>query len=303
MICNQHTLSRTYTFRGQGLHTGKPVKMKVGPAPADTGIVFLRSDLGDDCRVEAFAENVTTTTRSTTISSYGFSVITIEHIMSALTGLGIDNALVSLDNDEVPILDGSARNYAEMFSLDPLVDQGVARHYIPLPEAVEVRDEKSGSWVRIEPADAPSFDVTVDFGSRVVGIQKAHWDESVDYAKELAPCRTFVFFHEVEFLLKNNLIKGGDVDNAIVVVEYPVEPEKLHEIALAINKPRLEVTPEGYLNTIRLHFPDEIGRHKLLDLIGDMRLVGGYLNAKVTAYKPGHTINTMAAKAVRKLLK
>ena len=303
MNCNQKTLSRTYTFRGHGLHTGKPVKMKVGPAPADAGITFLRSDLGEGCKVRAFAENVTTTTRSTTISDYAFSVVTIEHIMSALTGLGIDNALISLDNDEVPILDGSARLYAEAFKSDPLVDQGVPRHYIALPEAVEVRDEKSGAWVRVEPAASPSFDVTVDFGSKVLGVQSAHWDETVDYAAEIASCRTFVFFHELEFLFKNNLIKGGDVDNAIVVVEHPVTPEQIKELALAMNKPRLAVTPEGYLNTIRLHFPDEIGRHKLLDLIGDMRLVGGFLNAKVTAYKPGHTINTLAAKAVRKLLK
>ncbi|MBR5700269.1 MAG: UDP-3-O-acyl-N-acetylglucosamine deacetylase [Bacteroidales bacterium] len=303
MIVNQKTLSKTYVFRGHGLHTGKPVKMKVGPAPVDAGISFLRSDLGEDCRVKAFAENVTTTTRSTTISDYPYSVVTIEHIMSALTGLGIDNALVSLDNDEVPILDGSARLYAEAFAKDPLVDQGVPRHYITLPEAVELRDEKSGSWIRIEPSDRPSIDVTIDFNSHVVGVQSAHWDEEVDYAREIAPCRTFVFFHELQFLFKNNLIKGGDVDNAIVVVEHPVTDEQIGEIADAMGKHKLSVTPEGYLNTIRLHFPDEIGRHKLLDIIGDMRLVGGFLNAKVTAYKPGHTINTLAAKAVRKLLK
>ena len=303
MHCNQHTLSRTFIFRGHGLHTGKPVKMKVGPAPADSGITFLRSDLGDGCRVAAFAENVTTTTRSTTISSYAFSVVTIEHIMSALTGIGIDNALISLDNDEVPILDGSARLYAEAFSADRLVDQGVPRRYIALPEAVEVRDEQSGSWVRLEPSDRPSFDVTVDFGSKVVGIQHAHWDEDVDYAREIAPCRTFVFFHEVEFLFKNNLIKGGDVDNAIVVVENPVEPERIEQLAGLLNKPSLKIDANGYLNNLKLHFPDEIGRHKLLDLIGDIRLTGGFLAAKVTAYKPGHTINTMAAKAVRKLLK
>ena len=303
MICNQKTLSRTYTFRGHGLHTGKPVKMKVGPAPADAGITFWRSDLGEGCKVKAFAENVSTTTRSTTISAYAFSVVTIEHIMSALTGMGIDNALISLDNDEVPILDGSARQYAEVFAADNLVDQGVPRHYIDLPEPIEVRDERSGSWVRLEPAGRPSFDVTVDFGSRVVGVQSAHWDEDVDYAAEIASCRTFVFFHELEFLFKNNLIKGGDVDNAIVVVEQPVPEEKIRELGDALNRPKLSVTPEGYLNTIRLHFPDEIGRHKLLDIIGDIRLVGGFLNARVTAYKPGHTINTMAAKAVRKLLK
>ena len=219
------------------------------------------------------------------------------------TGMGIDNALIALDNDEVPILDGSARIYAEAFLGDKTVDQGIPRRYINLPESVEVRDEKSGAWVRIEPATEPSYDVTVDFGSRVLGVQTAHWDENVNYAREIAPCRTFVFFHELEFLFKNNLIKGGDVDNAIVVVENPVSQEQIENLAGFLNKPALKVGEDGYLNNLKLHFPDEIGRHKLLDLIGDIRLSGGFLSARVTAYKPGHTINTLAAKAVRKLLK
>ena len=153
--------------------------------------------------------------------------------------------------------------------------------------------------MRITPADVPSMDITVDFGSRVLGVQTAHWDESTDYAKEIGPCRTFVFFHEIEYLFQNNLVKGGDVDNAIVIVEHPVQPEQVERLSALFNVPELAINDNGYLNNLKLHFPNECGRHKLLDLIGDLRLAGGYLKAKVTAFKPGHTINTRTAKAIR----
>lgn len=298
----QHTLSKSWEFSGKGLHTGTFSTMKVGPAPENTGIVFHRMDLGD-VPVHALAENVTSTARSTTIGEGNAEVHTIEHIMSALTGMGIDNARIDLDNLEVPILDGSARFYAEAFAKDGLVEQSTDRKYITVPEPVEIRDGKSGSWVRIEPAERLSFESTVNFDSSVLGVQKASWDEGMDYGKELAVCRTFVFFHEIEYLLSNNLIKGGDTDNALIVVEHPVSQQQLDDMASAMGRPRLHVTPEGYLSNAELNFPNEIGRHKLLDLIGDIRLCGGFLSAKVTAYKPGHTINTNCAKAFRKLVK
>ena len=182
------------------------------------------------------------------------------------------------------------------------MDQGVPRVYIDIPQTLEIRDGKTGSWIRIEPAVAPSADITVDFGSRILGVQSSHWDESVDYAREIGVCRTFCFFHEIEYLFKNNLIKGGDVDNAIVIVEHPVSAEQLASIATLLSMPDLTVTDQGYLNNLQLHFPDECGRHKLLDLLGDLRLAGGWLNARVTAFKPGHTLNTQAAKALRAIL-
>ena len=303
MHANQQTLAREYTFEGKGLHTGTTARMTLKPAPADSGIVFRRTDLGEDAQVRAVAENVTSTARSTTLADGPVSVVTVEHVLSALSGLGIDNAFIEIDNIEVPILDGSARYYVEAIGADTPVDQGVPRAYIDIPETVEVKDEKSGSWIRIEPADAPSMDVTVDFNSRVLGVQTAHWDAGTDYASEIGVCRTFVFFHEIEFLFKNNLIKGGDVDNAIVIVEYPVSDEQLASLAGLFNRPALKITRSGYLNNLRLRFSNECGRHKLLDLMGDMRLSGGFLNARVTAYKPGHTLNTQAAKALRALLK
>ena len=302
MHCNQHTLSGECIFEGKGLHTGKISKMTVKPAPADSGIRFHRTDLGPDAIVEALAGNVSSTARSTTISSGEASVATVEHILSALTGMGIDNAFIEIDNVEVPILDGSARYYVEAFGKKGTVDQGVPRHWINIPEAVEISDEKTGSFVRIEPALSPSVSVSVDFNSRVLGVQQASWDLSTDYAREIGPCRTFVFFHELEFLFRNNLIKGGDVDNAIVIVEHPVSAEQLASLSALFGKPSLEITGEGYLNNLELHFPNECGRHKLLDLLGDLRLTGGFLNARITAFKPGHTINTAAAKAIRALL-
>ena len=303
MHCNQNTLKKSYYFQGKGLHTGTYAHMKLLPAPAGSGISFRRSDLRGKPVIEALAENVTNTARSTTISHNEALVVTIEHVMSALTGLGVDNAVIELDNIEVPILDGSARPYCEAILKDGLEDQGVPRQYIDVPQSLEIRDDRSGSWVRIDPSAAPSAEITVDFNSKILGIQSAHWDQGVNYAREIGVCRTFVFFHEIEYLFRNNLIKGGDVDNAIVIVENPVNEEQLSSISYLFNLPNIRITDEGYLNNLELHFPDECGRHKLLDLLGDLRLAGGYLNARITAYKPGHSINTKAAKALRALLK
>ena len=297
----QHTLNSACQFHGKGLHTGRIAEMTVKPAPAGTGIVFLRKDIGTEAFVAALAENVSSTARSTTISSGEVSVSTIEHLMSALTGMGIDNAIVELDNVEVPILDGSALLYVKAFAGN-VVEQDAERVYLDIPEDIELKDEKTGSWVKLTPADKPSFEITADFNSHVLGVQKASWTLSDNYAEEIGPCRTFVFFHEVEFLLANNLVKGGDVDNAIVIVEHPVSDEQLDRVAKLFNQPKLGVSESGYLSNLKLHFPNECGRHKLLDMIGDMRLAGGYLNAAVTAFKPGHTINTNTAKAVRALL-
>ena len=278
MPVNQHTLKTNYSFEGKGLHTGTYSHMTVMPAAADTGIRFQRTDLPGQPVIEASARNVTKTTRSTTIACGEAEAVTIEHIMSVLTGLGVDNAFIQLDNLEVPILDGSARPYLEAFLKDGLQDQGVPRRYIDIPMAIEVRSPQSGSWVRIEPADKPSAQITVDFNSPVLGVQSVSWEEATDYAKEIGPCRTFCFYREIEPMLKGGLIKGGDLSNALVV------------------------TDDGYMGDPVLHFPDECGRHKMLDLIGDMRLAGGYLNARVSAFKPGHYINTKAAKALLALL-
>ena len=305
MQLKQHTVGKIYSFEGKGLHTGKVSRIMVSPAPVGYGIRFRRTDIGEDAVIDAVAENVSSTARSTTISKGDMSVMTIEHLMSALTGMGVDNALVDIDNVEVPILDGSAKPYIDAIwqGGKGIVEQDAPRKYLELASPVEIRNEETGAYVRIEPADEPSYDLTIDFNSRVLGVQTAHWDPSIAYTDEIGICRTFVFFHEIEYLFRNNLIKGGDVDNAIVIVEHPVSQEQLGHMSQLFNVPALGVQSDGYLDNIHLRFPNECARHKLLDLIGDLRLAGGFLKARITAYKAGHTINTRAASAVRKSLK
>ena len=299
----QQTLRKSYSFEGKGLHTGKVARMIVGPAPVDTGIIFRRTDLGEGAQVEALAENVSSTARSTTISNGEASVSTIEHVLSALTGMGVDNAYIDIDNIEVPILDGSAKPYIDAIWADGFEQQDAPRRYIEMKETVEIVNEEKGSIVRIEPAEEFSYSIKVDFNSRVLGVQNAQWNPSVEYPKEVGVCRTFVFFHEIEFLFNNGLVKGGDVDNAIVIVEHPVTKEQVENMSSLFNIPALEVREDGYLSNLQLRFDNECARHKLLDLIGDLRLCGGFLKAKVTAEKAGHGINTTAAKAVRKSLR
>lgn len=298
----QQTLKKSYSFEGKGLHTGRYAKMTISPAPTDTGIRFRRTDLGDEAYVDALAENVSNTARSTTISSGDVSVMTIEHILSSLTGMGVDNALIDIDNVEVPILDGSAKPYIDAIWKDGFFLQDKPRHYIELKETVEIFNPEKGSFVRIEPAEEFSYNIKIDFNSKVLGVQRAQWDPSVVYAEQIGICRTFVFFHEIEYLFNNGLVKGGDVDNAIVIVEHPVTDEQVGRLASLFGIPALQVKENGYLNNLELRFENECARHKLLDLIGDLRLCGGFLKAKVTAEKSGHGINTTAAKALRKAI-
>ena len=298
----QQTLKKTYTFEGKGLHTGKTAKMTLNPAPADTGIRFRRIDISEDAYVDALADNVSSTARSTTISCGKASVTTIEHVLSALTGMGVDNAVIDIDNVEVPILDGSAKPYIEAIWPDGFIEQDAPRKYIEIKETIEISTEAKGSLIRIEPADEISYDLKIDFSSRVLGVQTAHWDPTVSYVDEIGTCRTFVFFHELEFLFSNGLVKGGDVDNAIVIVEHPVTKDQIQRMSDLFKVPALKVREDGYLSNLKLRFPNECARHKMLDLIGDLRLSGGFLKAKVTAVRPGHRTNTEAAIIIREVL-
>ena len=294
----QQTLLKPCSFEGKALHSGKYSHVTLRPAPAGSGIVFVRSDLGGT-KVPALAENVSSTARSTMLSCGKTSVGTVEHVLSALTGLGVDNAFVEVDCREMPILDGSARPYVEAILEGGLTEQEEERRPVTLSGPIRVSNPKTGAWIEITPSDEPSMEVTIDFNSRVLGVQTVRWDPSVDYATQIAPCRTFCFLHEVQLLAALGLVKGGDVDNAIVVVEKPVSDATLRRLARTFGQPLLSVTPEGYLSNLTLRFPDECGRHKLLDLLGDLRLGGGFVNAKVRAYKPGHALNTAAAREIR----
>ena len=215
--------------------------------------------------------------------------------------MGVDNALIDIDNVEVPILDGSAKPYIDAIWADGFEEQDAPRKYIEILNTIEITNDK-GSVVKIEPAQEFSYEIGIDFNSRVLGVQNAKWDASIVYPEEIGICRTFVFFHELEFLFNNGLVKGGDVDNAIVIVEHPVTEEQVNKMSDLFGIPALKVREDGYLSNLVLRFPNECARHKLLDLIGDLRLAGGFLKAKVSAYKAGHGINTSAAKQIRENL-
>ncbi|MDD2595331.1 MAG: UDP-3-O-acyl-N-acetylglucosamine deacetylase [Bacteroidales bacterium] len=295
---NQHTLNQSYTFKGKGLHTGAEVQMTILPAPENHGIVFQRTDLGREIFVEAVSTNIARTARSTSLEKNGAEVITTEHLLAAMSGLGIDNALIRLNSAELPILDGSSRLYVDAFLADGLHRQSVERKYYTIDKPFHYKDEKSGSELIIEPSDELKICVEIDYNSRVLGLQRAEYDSSVDFAKEIAPSRTFCFFHELEFLLNNNLIKGGDMDNAIVIVEHEVSEDVLNRMKVIFNVDNLERVPEGYLNNLKLHFPNECARHKLLDLIGDFALLGKPIKANIFAKKSGHNINTTVVKTL-----
>lgn len=299
MRINQHTLKNKYTFVGKGLHTGKTVNMTIEPAPENFGIKFKRTDIGEDAVIEALVDYVTTTARGTTLEKGEVKISTLEHLMAALYGLGVDNALICIDSQEVPILDGSSKPYVQQICKDGLREQDAKRIYIELKEKIVYLDEQTGSEIIIMPDDHFSVDLMIDYNSKVLGNQYARLDDKTNFATDIAPCRTFVFFHELEPLFKNNLIKGGDLDNAIIVVEHPVPQTELDRLAILFNAEKLERAPEGYLNHLELRFPNECARHKLLDIMGDFSLVGYPIKAKVIGYKSGHKINTLVARALR----
>ena len=301
MSCKQTTIGAPITFSGKGLHTGALVTMVVRPAEADRGIVFRRIDLKGQPEVPALAGYVSDTARGTTIKNGKAKVSTIEHLMASLWTLGVDNAVVDIDAPEVPIMDGSAKAYVAEIARVGIVELDAERRYFEVPEKVTFAIEKKGVEITVEPAEEYSVDLTVDYSSQVVGRQFAHYDKSVDFSAEIAPCRTFVFLHEIEILLRLGLIKGGSVESAIVVVEKPISERSKRRICKAFKKENIEVE-NGYLNHLGLRFPNEIGRHKLLDILGDLALLGVRIKGKVTALRPGHLANTQMAAKLAKLM-
>jgi len=299
MAAYQNTLKKIYAFEGKGLHSGQRVRMRLLPAPEDTGIRFLRIDVADDAYVPAVVDYVTMTTRGTTLENNGIRVSTIEHVLSCLYAMGVDNAVIELDNYEVPIMDGSASAYAEAVMADGLQVQNAPRKSFTVTETLHFQDEKTGADLVIEPSDSFSADLTIDFNSRIIGVQTFHFDENTDYSREIAPCRTFVFFHELEYLFSKGLIKGGDLENALVIVEHPVSKETASKMAALFNVENIEVKPNGYLDNVVPHFQNECVRHKMLDMLGDFSLVGYRIKGRIVAYKSGHKVNTEMAKLIR----
>ena len=291
MQTKQQTLAGPISFSGKGLHTGVTVNMTVHPATDNHGIVFRRIDLEDTPSVPALCEYVTDTSRGTTIEKGAAKVSTIEHIISALWTMGVDNALIDIDGPETPIMDGSAREYVEKIQLTGLVEQKAARKYYEVTEKQVYTIPDKGVAIIIYPDDEFTVSVHIDFNSKVVGNQYATLDMYSKYTEDIAPCRTFCFLHALEPLLKMNLIKGGDLDYAIVVVENPVSDEQLEHLKQVFNKDDIRVTG-GYLNNLELRASNELARHKLLDLLGDFALLGMRIKGRVWASRPGHYANT-----------
>ena len=301
MTVFQKTLKSTIAIQGLGLHSGLNVNVVIHPAQENFGYKFQRVDLENKPVIEALAENVIDTSRGTTIANGDATVSTIEHLLAALRACEVDNALIEIDGPEVPILNGSSEPFIKQIDNAGVVDQNIMRDYLELTEKMVF---KNGNGIEIiaYPDDKFSVDVMVDYNSKVLGSQYAYMEDIKDFKNEIAPCKTFVFFHELEVLLKNNLIKGGDLENAIVIMEKPVPQEELDRMADLFNKPRVEMRPEGILNNVELLFENEPARHKLLDVVGDLALVGKHLKAKIIAKKPGHQANTQFAKELRKII-
>ncbi|MCR9102496.1 MAG: bifunctional UDP-3-O-[3-hydroxymyristoyl] N-acetylglucosamine deacetylase/3-hydroxyacyl-ACP dehydratase [bacterium] len=299
----QHTIKQPVSVEGVGLHTGKTVKLTFQPAPVDHGYKFQRIDLENEPVLSADINRVVSTQRGTTIKVGQAEVHTVEHVLSALSGLAIDNVLIQLNGPEVPILDGSAGPFVKALQETGIEAQDKAREYFVVEEPIFYKDEKTGSELVALPHDGFEVVAMIDFNSNVLGQQYAHLNGTTDYAKEIAPCRTFVFLHELEFLFEQNLIKGGDLDNAIVIVDRKVEQDELDRLAEKLGKPSVTVDyDDGILNTLKLQFKNEPARHKLLDVVGDISLLGMPIKGKILATKPGHTPNIEFTKVLKKVL-
>ncbi len=299
----QTTLNEGFTLSGKGLHTGLDITAEFLPAPEGHGYKFQRTDLEGEPTIDALAENVKATTRGTVIGRGDATVSTIEHAMAALYAAGIDNVLIRVNAPEMPILDGSARDYAEAIAKVGTKEQDAPKDYYVVKQKIEVRDDTTGSSIVVLPDDEFSIDTMVAFDSPVLPNQFASLDSLADFPTEIAPSRTFVFVREIEPLVKNNLIKGGDLENAIVIYDTPMDQKELDHIADLVNSPHKSVEAFGYLNDRPLQHDNEPARHKLLDVLGDLALIGRPLKGKVIATRPGHSLNTTLSKQIRKELK
>ncbi len=299
----QHTIQQSVAVEGIGLHTGRAVTLCFKPAPVNHGYKFQRVDLDTAPIIPADVARVVSTNRGTTIKRGEVQVSTIEHVLSALTGLQIDNVLMEIDGPEMPILDGSAIGFVEVLEKAGREEQAAEREYFEVTEPISYRDELTGTELLAIPAEDYQLTTMIDFNSPILGHQYASLDDVADYKSEIAPCRTFVFLHELEQLLNQNLIKGGDLDNAIVIVDRMVSEEELEMLSKRLGKPDIQVERAGILNTVDLKFENEPARHKLLDVIGDLALIGKPIRGKIVATKPGHTSNVEFAKILKKRLK
>ena len=299
----QHTLASEAQISGVGIHTGETVQMTLKPAEPNTGIVFKRIDLPNGPTVKADVDNVIDTTRSTTIEANGARVSTIEHLMAALVGNSVDNVCIEINGGEVPILDGSSGPFVEIIKKAGVQKQDAQKVYYTLQHNISFTDEEKKVEMVALPYHQFRINTLIDFNSPVLGTQHASLKHISEFDEQIAPCRTFCFFHELEYLINNNLIKGGDINNAIVVVDKAVSEDQVKRIAKVFKKEDVKVSEGGILNNLDLRFPNEPARHKLLDVIGDLALVGFPFKAHIIANRPGHSSNIEFAKKIKEHIK
>jgi UDP-3-O-[3-hydroxymyristoyl] N-acetylglucosamine deacetylase / 3-hydroxyacyl-[acyl-carrier-protein] dehydratase len=301
MNVKQHTIKESVSVEGVGLHTGLSCTMTFIPAPTNHGIKFQRVDLPEKPIIDADVDNVVDLSRGTTIEQHGARVGTIEHTLAALVGLQIDNVLIEINAPEAPIMDGSSRMFVEAINKVGTQEQSALRNFLEVDEGIFFRDPSRQVEIAALPLDSYRVTVMVDYNSPVLGSQHASLNDITEFANEIASSRTFCFLHELEMLHKNNLVRGGDLNNAIVIVDRVVEDHELVNLAKLFNKPKIEVKKEGILNNIDLRHKNEPARHKLLDVMGDLALVGRPIKAQILAARPGHAANVAFAKKLKRM--
>lgn len=302
-MTKQKTIANEVTLKGVGLHTGENVTMKFLPAPENHGFAFKRVDLEGEPIIEADANYVVNTQRGTNLEKRGVKIQTSEHVLAALIGMDLDNVMIELDAPEPPIMDGSSKFFVRALEEAGIVEQGAEREVFEVMDVITYRDEATGSDITVIPSDEYQITTMVDFGTKVLGTQNATLEHISDFKTEIADARTFSFLHELEMLLEHGLIKGGDLNNAIVYVDKEISEATMKKLEKAFNKKKLSVKPNGILDNLTLHYPNEAARHKLLDVIGDLALIGTRIRGKVIANKPGHYVNTQFAKKLSKIIK
>lgn len=299
----QHTLARPASISGTGLHTGVMAELVLNPATPGFGYQFKRTDLPGQPIIKADCDLVVDTSRGTTLEANGARISTVEHVLAALVGMGVDNCLIEVSGPEIPIMDGSSEPFVVLIKEAGIAEQEAAKVWYSIDENIFFYDEQKKVEMVAMPAVEYQITTLIDFNSPVLGTQHAALKKMEDFEEKIAPCRTFCFLHELQMLLENNLIKGGDVNNAIVVVDKPVSTEELQELKSIFKKDNIEIKSEGYLNNLELRFPNEPAKHKLLDVVGDLALIGYPIKARIIANRPGHSSNVEFAKKIKQYIK
>ncbi|MDD5149359.1 MAG: bifunctional UDP-3-O-[3-hydroxymyristoyl] N-acetylglucosamine deacetylase/3-hydroxyacyl-ACP dehydratase [Flavobacterium sp.] len=302
-MVKQKTIKTEISLTGVGLHTGKEVKITFKPAPINNGFTFIRKDLEGQPVIEADANYVVNTQRGTNLEKLGVKIQTPEHVLAALVGCDLDNVIIELDASELPIMDGSSKYFVEAIEEAGIEEQEAKRKVYVVKEVISYTDDETGSEILVMPCDDYQVTAMVDFGTKVLGTQNATMKNISEFKTEIADSRTFSFLHELESLLEDGLIKGGDLNNAIVYVDKEISEKTMNNLKVAFGKEKISVKPNGILDNLTLHYPNEAARHKLLDVIGDLALIGTRIQGKIIANKPGHFVNTNFAKKMAKIIK